>query len=66
MSTTNVSKTTENKLAEEEYNPTGIGYVFLMYAGIGMISTAIGVGFLLLVYTVAEMTLCLITGQPIK
>jgi len=56
----------ENHMANNEYNPTGIGYVFLMYAGIGMISTAIGVGFLLFAYTVVEVTLSLITGQPIK
>lgn len=61
-----ISKSEADYMAEEEYNPTGVAYVFLMYAGIGVISTAIGVGFLLLIYTVAEITLCLITGQHIK
>ena len=62
-----IDKTTlESHLAEEEYNPTGIVYVLLMYTCLGAISVAIGVGLLLFVYTVVDITLCLITGQPIK
>lgn len=61
-------KTTEieARLASEEYNPSVCLFPAIICLGIGLFSTALGAGFLVLIYTFVELLLCVISGQPVK
>ena len=57
---------TEAQLATEEYNPEGCLYPAIVCLGIGLFSTALGAGLLVLIYSFVELLLCIISGQPVK